>query len=152
MYKTRISVVISVYKEPVEWLSQSIDSILHQTFSDFEFIIVCDNPAYEEGINTLKEYSKKDGRIRLIFNEGNIGLTKSLNKGLAIAQGEYIARMDVDDIAMTERFAKQLEYLDSHPEIGVCGSIIKYIGDRKGVKYYPEKTLYFCSRAATILI
>jgi glycosyltransferase involved in cell wall biosynthesis len=139
MNKPYISVVMSVYKEPVEWLSQSIDSILHQTFSDFEFLIICDNPAYKEGIDLLKNYARKDNRIRLFFNEDNIGLTKSLNKGFIIAQGEFIARMDADDIAMTERFAKQLEYLDSHPEIGVCGSIIKYIGDREGMKYFPEK-------------
>lgn len=142
MNKPRISVVMSVYKEPVEWLSQSIDSILNQTFSDFEFIIICDNPAYKEGITTLKEYSAKDNRIRLIFNEENIGLTKSLNKGLAVARGEFIARMDADDISIPIRFEKQVEYMTSHENCGICGSCIEQFGDRKGFVFYDE--LFTC--------
>ena len=130
---------MSVYKEPVEWLKQSIDSILQQTFKDFEFIIICDNPAYIQGIALLKDYSKKDNRIHLLFNENNIGLTKCLNKGIAIARGEFIARMDADDISDPIRFDKQITFLKAHPEVGVCGSIIEYIGERKGLKLYPEK-------------
>ena len=82
MTTPRVSVVMSVYKEPVDWLRQSVDSILNQTFTDFEFIIICDNPDYKIGIAALKEYALRDNRIKLVFNESNIGLTKSLNKGL----------------------------------------------------------------------
>lgn len=152
MRNPKVSVIMSVYKEPVEWLHESIDSILNQTFTDFEFIIICDNPSYDEGIALLYAYKEKDHRIVLIENEKNLGLTKSLNKGITVAKGDFIARMDADDISLPERFEKQMSLLEKHPEIGVCGSIIDYMGDRKGVKYYPEKTLYFCSRAATILI
>ena len=129
-----ISVLMSVYKEPIDWLKQSIDSILNQTFTDFEFIIVCDNPQYEKGIGILKEYATKDSRIVLLFNKENIGLTKSLNKGLAIAKGQYIARMDADDISSPERFERQYHYLEDHPDVIVLGTNIKYIGKKLPIK------------------
>lgn len=135
----KISVIMSVYKEPVEWLHQSIDSILCQTFNDFEFIIISDNPSYSEGNALLKDYADKDKRIIVVFNENNIGLTKSLNKGLAIAKGEYIARMDADDVSLPERLEEQVEFLEKHQEIGVCGCIIEYIGNRSGIRKLPEK-------------
>lgn len=115
----RVSVVMSVYKEPVEWLRQSIDSILAQTFTDFEFIIINDCPTRAENGEVLNEYIERDHRIVVITNDDNIGLTKSLNKGLSIAKGEYIARMDADDISLPKRFERQVAFLDSHPEI--CG-------------------------------
>ena len=118
----RLSVIMSVYKEPVEWIKQSIDSILAQTFGDFEFIIVNDNPTRAENMDLLNEYHQKDARVAAIINETNLGLTKSLNKALAAAQGEYIARMDADDISLPQRFEKQVEYLDAHPEICGVGS------------------------------
>lgn len=123
-----VSVIMSVYKEPAEWLQQTIDSILNQTFRDFEFIIICDNPQGLDNIALLNQYAQKDSRIRLVFNEENIGLTKSLNKGLAVAKGKYIARMDADDISMPTRFEKQYAYMESHPNVTVLGTAIKYIG------------------------
>lgn len=102
-----VSVVMAIYNEPVEWMRQAIDSILYQSFKDFEFIIINDNPIRVENKEILDEYSAKDSRVIVVLNEENIGLTKSLNKGLAIASGEYIARMDADDIAMPERLRMQ---------------------------------------------
>lgn len=113
----KVSVVMSIYKEPVDWLKQSIDSILNQTFKDFEFIIICDNPEYYEGITLLNEYCNKDSRIVVILNNENIGLTKSLNKGIAIAKGEYLARMDADDISMPNRLFDQLRYMEINPRV-----------------------------------
>jgi hypothetical protein len=113
---------MSVYKEPIEWIRQSIDSILAQTFGGFEFLIVNDNPSRIENTELLKEYHQKDARVVAIINETNIGLTKSLNKALAVAQGEYIARMDADDMSLSQRFEKQVAYLDAHPEICGVGS------------------------------
>lgn len=107
-----ISVIMSIYSEPLEWLRLSIDSILKQTYDLFEFIIVCDNPNYEDGINLLKEYSERDSRIRIVYNPNNIGLTKSLNKALSVAKGQLIARMDADDIAFPERFEMQVRCLE----------------------------------------
>ncbi len=138
-----ISVVMSVYMEPIEWLCQSIDSILQQTFTDFEFIIISDNPSNIEGNLKLKGYADKDSRIVLIFNEENIGLTKSLNKGIAIAKGKYIARMDADDISMSNRLEIQYAFMENNPEIGVCGTNIFFIGDistfSEKIKSFPIK-------------
>lgn len=125
----KISVVMSVYKEPVEWMRQSIDSILNQTYTDFEFIIINDKPDREENVQLLNEYANRDNRIRIITNEENIGLTKSLNKGISIAQGEYIARMDADDISMPERFEKQISYLALHSECVALGTAAVFIND-----------------------
>jgi len=118
----RVSVIMSVYKEPIEWIRQSIDSILAQTFDDFEFLIVNDNPSRKENSDLLNEYHQKDGRVVPIINETNLGLTKSLNKALALARGEYIARMDADDMSLSQRFEKQVAYLDANPEICGVGS------------------------------
>ena len=89
----------------------SIDSILEQTFTDFELIIVNDNPQRMENLELINEYLAKDSRIIVINNDVNIGLTKSLNKALKVSKGKYIARMDADDIAMSTRFASQVDML-----------------------------------------
>lgn len=119
-----ISVIMSVYNEPIEWLKLSIDSICHQTYKDFEFIIICDNPYNKENLSILNKYKQHDSRITLIVNNKNIGLTKSLNKGLEIAKGKYIARMDADDISLPFRFEKQICYMESHPNTIVLGTNI----------------------------
>lgn len=124
-----ISVIMSVYNEPVNWLCQSIDSIVQQSYSDFEFIIVCDNPAYKEGIDLLRKYAEKDKRIVILINEENIGLTKSLNRAISVAKGAYIARMDADDISMPQRFEKQYDYLCNHPEETVLSSYVLLFGE-----------------------
>ncbi len=124
-----ISVIMSVYSEEEEWMYQSIESILAQTYTDFEFIIINDNPSRELNRLVLDCYSKQDDRILIINNEENIGLTKSLNKGLSVARGEYIARMDADDISAKDRFEKQIRFFESHPDYIVCGSNIQKFGD-----------------------
>ena len=128
----KISVLMSVYKEPVDWIRQSIDSILNQTYTNFEFIIVNDNPDRDENSQLLKDYLHRDERIRIITNEKNIGLTKSLNRGLAIAQGEYVARMDADDISHPNRLEKQIDYLNQNPSIAICGTSAEII-DSHGI-------------------
>ena len=109
-----ISVVMAIYNEPVEWMHQSIDSILNQTLGDFELIIVNDNPNRTENHELINEYVAKDPRVVVLNNDINIGLTKSLNKALRISRGKYIARMDADDIAMPTRFACQVNQLISN--------------------------------------
>ena len=134
----KISVIMSVYKEPIEWLCQSIDSILGQTFREFEFIIICDNPDYIEGIDLLKDYSQRDNRIVLMFNDKNIGLTKSLNKGISAAKGEYIARMDADDIALSNRFELQMHEFSLQENLGVCGTGVEYFGTVNKSRLFPK--------------
>jgi len=117
-----VSVIMSVYAEPIEWLRLSIESILKQTYNNFEFIIINDNPQYFEGISLLNEYAQKDKRIKLVFNKENIGLTKSLNIGIKESQGKYIVRMDADDVSMPERIAKQVGFMENHSDIVASGT------------------------------
>ena len=118
----KVSVVMSLYKEPMRWIREAVESILAQTFRDFEFIIICDNPDYTEAISYIQGLMAGDPRIRLICNPTNIGLTKSLNIGIETSCGEYIARMDADDIALPERLERQVAFLEAHPEISICAS------------------------------
>ena len=117
-----VSVVMSFSNEPLQWLKLAVESILSQTFRDFEFIIVCDNPGFSEGIAYIEEVAKGDSRVIAIANGNNIGPTKSFNTAIGIARGRYIARMDADDISLPERFGRQVEYLDAHPDISVCAT------------------------------
>lgn len=132
----KVSVIMSVYNEPIEWIDQSIDSILNQTFVDFEFIIVNDNPRRDDNRIYLNQKSKKDSRIKIIENEENLGLAASLNIGIAHAKGNYIARMDADDLSLPSRFAKQVKLLDKNINIGVCGTFARFIyaNNKKGRK------------------
>lgn len=125
----KISVIMSVYKESLEWIQKSIDSILMQSFDDFEFIIVVDNPYYEEVNELLKEYESKDNRVIIIQNKVNIGLTKSLNKAIHRARGKYIARMDADDISLENRFDVQFHFLENNSSYGVCTPVIDVIDE-----------------------
>lgn len=124
-----ISVVISVYREPIKWLSQSLSSIENQSFSDFELIIIIDDPDNQEAINFIIAKAKEDSRIIILKNEENIGLTKSLNRGLKIAKGKYIARMDADDISYPNRFEKQYAFMESHHNVVLLGTGVRYIDE-----------------------
>lgn len=119
VFAEKISVVMPTYNTQISILKEAVDSILNQTFSDFEFIIIDDGSA-----NDTYEYLKSipDKRIKIIKNDTNIGITKSLNIGFRAAKGKYIARMDSDDIAFPDRFEKQYAFMESHPDVFVCGS------------------------------
>ncbi len=125
----KISVVMPVYNGE-KFLREAIDSILNQTFSDFEFIIIND-ASTDSTEDIIKSYDDK--RIVYLKNSSNLGVACSLNNGLDIARGEYIARMDADDISLPERFAKQVAFMDKHKDIGVCGTWIEFFGERKGI-------------------
>lgn len=134
-----VSVIMSVYSEPVSWIKQAVDSILAQTFNEFEFVIVIDNPESKEQIALLEQYQQIDSRIRILYNSDNIGLAASLNKAIEASCGEYLARMDADDIAMPERFQIQLDYLNEHPDVEVCGTWAKSFGDLPLLAYRKYK-------------
>lgn len=123
MKSPKITVLMSVYNGE-KYLREAIDSILNQTFTDFEFLIVSDGST-DGTAEILQSYH--DPRIKIINNEKNRGLTKSLNKGLGMAKGEYIARMDADDISLPNRFEEQLKYLERYPETVVLGTSIYVI-------------------------
>ena len=123
----KISVLMPVYNSEI-YLREAIDSILNQTFRDFEFIII-DDGSTDSSPDIIRSYS--DPRIRFYLNERNMGVAATLNRGLDLATGEYIARMDSDDISLPERFEKQIRYLDRHPSVGICGCSILIFEDGK---------------------
>lgn len=128
----KISVVMPVYNG-AKYIREAIDSILNQTFTDFEFIIVndCSTDRTED---IIKSYT--DERIRYIKNEKNMGVAASLNNGFDIAEGEYIARMDADDISLPQRFEKQLEFMEANKDIAVCGCEVELFGDAEKTDTY----------------
>lgn len=129
----KISVVMPVYNTKEEWLREAIESILNQSYKDFEFIIIDDGS--DKSIEPIVN-SYNDARIVLIRQE-NQGIAKSLNYGFKISKGEYIARMDSDDISMPERFEKQVNFLDKNPQISVLGGCFETFPD-KHVYKHPE--------------
>jgi glycosyltransferase involved in cell wall biosynthesis len=123
----KLSIVLTAYNP--RYLRQAVESILNQSFGDFEFIIIDDSVAVETS-QILAEYAGQDSRIVLVRNEHNLGQAPSLNKGLAIARGNYIARQDDDDISDLDRFNQQVVYLDSHPAVGLLGTRIDMVNLR----------------------
>ncbi len=121
----KVSVIMPVYNAE-KYLKEAIDSILSQTFADFEFIIL-DDSSSDSSPEIVRSY--QDERIRFYINEQNMGVAKTLNKGLDLATGEYIARMDSDDISLPERFEKQVAYLDKNPKVGVLGCGTEEFGE-----------------------
>ena len=113
------------YNTRIEYLREAIDSILNQTFSDFEFIII-DDGSTDDSLKFIKAYN--DDRIVIIENTQNLGLTTSLNIGLSLANGKYIARMDSDDVSLPERFEKQVKFMDENPDVIVCGTWFEKFG------------------------
>ena len=107
----KISVIMSTYKEPIEWIRRAIESILNQTYKNLEFIIVVDAPTYKELISLLNNYKDMDDRVKVVVNDSNIGLVESLNKALSLCNGSYVARMDADDISYGDRIEKQVNYI-----------------------------------------
>jgi len=116
----RVSVLMSVYNAE-RYLREAIESILAQTLDDFEFIIVEDGST-DWSKQIIAEYAQRDVRVLPVWNVSNLGLTKSLNRGLDKARGVYIARQDADDRSLPERLQKQAAFLDAHPEVGLVGS------------------------------
>ena len=119
-----VSVLMPVYNAE-RYVAEAVESILGQTFADFEFIII-DDGSKDRSLAILEGYAARDPRIRLI-SRPNTGIVQALNEGLALARGELVARMDADDIAMPERLARQVEYLAEHPECVMVGSRVLVI-------------------------
>jgi glycosyltransferase involved in cell wall biosynthesis len=129
MKQPGVSVIMSVYNGQ-RYLEEAVDSILNQTFKNFEFIVI-DDGSTDKTPETLRDYAQKDSRIKVITNSQNIGLTRSLNRGIKIARGEYIARMDADDISMPERLEKQISVFETHERIGCVGCNVLVV-DKEG--------------------
>ena len=117
MVTPKVSVVMPVYNAE-KYLREAIDSILRQTFDDFEFIIVNDC-SKDTSWDIMQEYARRDPRVILIYNAQNLGEAGARNVGMAQARGQYIAAMDADDVSMADRLALQVKYLDENPEVGL---------------------------------
>ena len=111
-----------------KYLEESIKSIINQNYAKFEFIIISDDSS-ERTCEILDRYSSIDRRIKVYYNKNKLGLIGSLNRGCQLSKGEFIARMDADDISMPERLQAQVDHLERHPEIGILGSWAKRIDE-----------------------
>ena len=116
----KVSVCMPVYNTKPEYLREAVESILNQTFKDFEFLILSDSPDNTEIDKIISSYDDK--RIKYSKNTKNIGISESRNKLLKTAKGEYIAVFDHDDISLPNRLEKEVEYLDKNPDVSVVGS------------------------------
>lgn len=156
MSNVEVTVLMPVYNGE-KYLQEAIESILNQTFENFEFLIMYDESS-DNSLAIIKSYN--DPRIHLICEEKGMGLVSALNKGINLAEGKYIARMDCDDISMPERLEKQVKFMNEHQEIGVCGSWIEEFGEVKSriFKYPTEhdliksKLFFFCALAHSSVI
>ena len=133
MNQPLVSIVMAAFNEG-NFIGEAIDSVLNQTYSNFEFIIVNDGSTDNTDKIIL---SFSDTRIKYIKNQRNLKLIASLNKGLTIAEGKYIARFDADDICFSNRLEKQVSFMESNPEIGLSGAQQKIFGNNEGVMSYP---------------
>jgi glycosyltransferase involved in cell wall biosynthesis len=118
MTSPRVTVLVPVYNGAA-YLDEAVRSVLDQTFTDFELLII-DDGSTDRSVEIIRGFA--DPRIRLERNERNLGLIATLNKGLGLAAGDYVARMDCDDVSLPNRLARQVDFMDRHPEVGMAGS------------------------------
>ena len=128
-----VSIVMPVHNGE-KYLREAIESILNQTFKDYELLII-DDGSTDKSVEIMGSF--KDKRIRLVHNEKNLGISKSCNKGIKYARGKYIARMDADDISLPERIEKQALFMEKNHHIGICGTWTESIGDIEGYIWQP---------------
>lgn len=141
----KISLVMGVYNGE-RHLRESIESVLSQTVADFEFIVV-DDASVDKTAEILSVYAREDSRLKIVTNNSNLGLTKSLNVGVLASRGEYIARMDAGDTSEPERFARQVEFLEKNTDHVLVGSwaytideeshrvgVMKHVGDDASIR------------------
>ena len=139
-----ISVIMATYNpKNLDKVTNAINSILQQTYSNIE-LIICDDGSGDYVKKYLKKIQEKDSRIKCIYNDKNHGLAYSLNACLDKAKGEFVARQDDDDISKRDRLKKQMEFLDTHPDIGFVGSAVDLFDDngvwgKSEVIQFPKK-------------
>ncbi|ASQ89850.1 hypothetical protein CHL67_01975 [Prosthecochloris sp. GSB1] len=132
----KVTVLMPVHNGEA-YLRQAVQSILDQTFTDFEFLIL-DDGSTDGSRDIVRSFG--DPRIRLEANERNLGTVHALNRGIRLARGKYIARMDCDDVSLPERLERQVRFMDAHPEVGVSGSGMRLIkkGRLKNTRLQPQ--------------
>ena len=139
--KPLVSVVMSVFNADKQ-VKRAIESILNQTLHNFEFIIIND-ASKDKSLESIRSYKRKDKRIRLINNKRDLRLASSLNIGVAFAKADLIARMDPDDISLSERLETQYLFLKKHPEIAIVGTNLSIIDQNENeiwIRKYPTES------------
>lgn len=126
----QITVVLPVYNG-VKFLSRAMDSLLAQTCRDWELLIINECGSDDGTAELAAQYARRDGRIRILQNRQRLGLAESLNRGFREATGNFLARMDADDVSYPERFEKQLAFLQAHPEVGICGGWQRHLQGKR---------------------
>ncbi|WP_340611309.1 glycosyltransferase [Xenorhabdus bharatensis] len=142
----KISVIMSVFNG-YEFLSEAVESILNQSFYDYEFIIVNDDST-DNTSQVLSEFQKRDSRIKIITNAYNMGLAKSLNMAISLSRGEFIARMDADDYSFPDRLKKQYDFMVEHTDVIVCGTAMSIYEEPGNNKIPPLSHENIISRIA----
>lgn len=127
------------YNEPNNYFEAAVESVLNQTYKNFELIIIFDNPTNSELIKLGRLYTKKDNRVKSFVNEKNMRLSATLNRGLGLASGEIIARLDADDIAQPERFQEQIVFLDKFDLVSTNFAIINKDGNIIRHRVFPSE-------------
>jgi glycosyltransferase involved in cell wall biosynthesis len=140
-----VTVLMPVYNGE-KYLKEAIESILDQTYQNLDFLIMNDGST-DNSLSIIESY--EDPRIRVITNETNLKLIATLNKGLQLAKGKYVARMDCDDISVSNRIEKQIEFMENNPEVGICGAWVTTIGEKTG--YVWKYDLEYDDIKATLL-
>jgi Glycosyl transferase family 2 len=125
--RPNVTVLMCVFNGE-RFLRAAIDSILAQTYKDYEFVIV-DDGSTDASMDIISSY--RESRIRPMRIERNLGLAASLNQGLASSTGQYVARMDADDISLPHRLVQQVDFMERHPDIGICGSWIQVLHEQR---------------------
>ncbi|MET6998758.1 glycosyltransferase [Chitinophaga sp. H8] len=124
-----VSVIIPCFNSSM-FMREAIESIMNQSYPELEILLI-DDGSTDNTLDIIQELSALDGRIKLVRNERNLKLVNTLNKGISLCNGKYIARMDADDIACPLRIEKQVAYMETHPEIGLLGSFIEEFDDKR---------------------
>lgn len=131
MDNPKVSVITPAYNAE-EYIAEAIESILNQTFRDFEFIII-DNCSTDKTWEIIQRYINKDDRIIALKNERNLGIAGNRNKGLSLARGKYIVWQDADDISMPTRIEKEYEFMEENPEVGIVGGYLQFFNEKENL-------------------
>lgn len=127
LFMKEVTVILPLYNERKDHAILAVESILNQTFQNYDLYIILDNPGNKDMQILMEKYEKRENRISFFINKENMGLPKTLNKAIDMVETEFIARMDGDDISFPERLEVQREFMKTHPDIDLCSVNIQYI-------------------------
>ncbi|SDR24179.1 Glycosyltransferase involved in cell wall bisynthesis [Paraburkholderia fungorum] len=131
-----VSIIIPAYNA-ARYVEEAVRAMLVQSWSDFELLIL-DDGSTDDTWHIVQKLAQEDGRIRAVRNESNCGIVAALNRGMSLAAGRYIARMDADDYSPPHRLARQVAYFEAHEDVVVVGSNARYFGDKTGALKLPQ--------------